>query len=164
MSDRSLSQDSGGLVIRPCGPRGAAAVLALWRRSRDPRARGDDAASLRRLMERDPEALLVAELGSRAVGSLIAAWDGWRGNMYRLTVDPEHRGQGIAIDLVKAGEERLRARGARRISALVWKRDQPAVGLWLRAGYAHEEGTGRFVKTLVPSRQTDDHERRERET
>ena len=101
-------------------------------------------------MERDPEALLVAELGGRAVGSLIAAWDGWRGNMYRLAVAPEHRGQGIALQLVKAGEERLRALGARRISALAWKRDRAAVGLWLRAGYAHEEGTGRFVKALAP--------------
>jgi ribosomal protein S18 acetylase RimI-like enzyme len=79
--------------------------------------------------------------------------------MYRLTVDPEHRGRGIALELVKAGEEHLRARGARRISALVWKEDRLAVGLWLRAGYAHEEGTGRFVKTLVPGGQTGDHER-----
>ena len=155
----SITRDSGGLVIRPCGPRDAADVLALWRRSRDPQARGDEAASLCRLMERDPDALLVAEVEGRAVGSLIAAWDGWRGNMYRLTVDPEHRGRGIALELVKAGEEHLRARGARRISALVWKEDRLAVGLWLRAGYAHEEGTGRFVKTLVPGGQTGDHER-----
>jgi ribosomal protein S18 acetylase RimI-like enzyme len=136
-------------VVRPCGPRDVSDVLALWHRSRDQQAGGDDAAGLRRLIERDPEALLLAELGGRAVGSLIAAWDGWRGNMYRLTVHPEHRGQGIALELVKAGEQRLRARGARRISALVWKQDRPAVGLWQRAGYAHEEGTGRFVKTLV---------------
>lgn len=92
--------------------------------------------------------MLIAELDHRIVGSLIAAWDGWRGNLYRLTVHPACRGQGIAQLLVAAGEKRLRAIGAVRLSALVWREDSRAVRVWLSAGYEHDEGTGRFVKTL----------------
>jgi ribosomal protein S18 acetylase RimI-like enzyme len=40
------------------------------------------------------------------VGTLVAAWDGWRGNMYRLAVLPEHRRAGIGRELVDAGYER----------------------------------------------------------
>ena len=34
------------------------------------------------------------------VGSLIAAWDGWRGSFYRLAVHPERRRQRIATALL----------------------------------------------------------------
>jgi ribosomal protein S18 acetylase RimI-like enzyme len=124
-------------------------VIELWRESRERTGTTDDPESLGVLLEQDPDALLVAELEGRIVGSLIAVWDGWRGNMYRLTVHPAHRRQGIAGGLVGAGEERLRALGARRISALVWEEDRTAVGAWRSAGYEYDEGTGRFVKTLA---------------
>ena len=135
-------------VVRACRPSEIANVLELWRKSRDGVGRTDDPPSLRRLRERDQGALLVAELDDRIVGSLIAAWDGWRGNMYRLTVHPGYRRRGVARRLIAKGEERLRAAGAKRISALVWTADEAAVSAWLSAGYEQDEGTGRFVKTV----------------
>jgi len=72
-----------------------------------------------RLTEHSDDALLVAELDGRVVGALVAAWDGWRGDMYRLAMLPEHRRAGIGRSLVEAGHERLRGKGARRISGLV---------------------------------------------
>ena len=138
----------GRVVVRACRAREIAGVLELWRKSRNGVGRTDDPPSLRRLQERDRGALLVAELEDRIVGSLIAAWDGWRGNMYRLTVHPGYRRRGVARRLIAKGEERLRAAGAKRISALVWTADEAAVSAWLSAGYEQDEGTGRFVKTV----------------
>jgi ribosomal protein S18 acetylase RimI-like enzyme len=60
----------------------------------------------------DPEALLVAEADGWAVGALVAGRDGWRGNLDRLAVRPEARRRGLEVALVRAGEERLRAKGA----------------------------------------------------
>ncbi|MGO9498921.1 MAG: GNAT family N-acetyltransferase [Solirubrobacteraceae bacterium] len=45
------------------------------------------------------------------VGALIAGWDGWRGNMYRLAVGPDHRRRGVARRSLDAGEEHLRGSG-----------------------------------------------------
>lgn len=144
-----MSEESApGLGIRGAQPSEVANVLRLWRESRGEPGKTDDPASLVALLERDRSALLIAERDGHIVGSLIAVWDGWRGNMYRLTVHPRIRRQGIARLLVAAGENRLRALGARRISALVWTEDGRAVGVWRSAGYEHEDGTGRFVKTF----------------
>lgn len=137
-----------GLIIRAARPTELGRVLELWRKSRGSTGQTDDPAGLSALIERDRDALLIAELDDRIVGSLIAVWDGWRGNMYRLAVQPTCRRQGVASRLMVAGEQRLRAKGARRMSALVWKEDGRAVRAWLSAGYERDEGTGRFVKTL----------------
>jgi len=124
-------------------------VLALWRAARSAQAATlDDAESVTRLIEHDADALLVAECDGHLVGVLVAAWDGWRGNMYRLAVLAAFRRRGIATRLVQAGHERLLARGARRVTALVAHAEEEAVGLWRERGYQFDEKLARFVRNL----------------
>jgi len=124
-------------------------VLAVWAEARTAAPRTpDDPEAVQRLLERDPGALLVAELDGEVVGVLIAGWDGWRGNVYRLAVRPSQRRQGIARQLVEAGHERLRAQGARRVTALVGGEEGAAHRLWRAVGYQRDEFVHRFVRNL----------------
>lgn len=95
-----------------------------------------------------PAALLVAEREGEVVGALIAAWDGWRGNMYRLAVRDEHRRRGIGLALTRAGEDYLRERGARRVTALVAFDDDEAGAFWEAAGYPADREIGRRVRNI----------------
>jgi ribosomal protein S18 acetylase RimI-like enzyme len=126
-----------------------AAGLAVWAEARSAAARTpDDPWALEQLLERDPGALLVAESEGEVVGVLIAGWDGWRGNVYRLAVLPSHRRQGIGRRLVEAGHDRLRAQGARRVTALVGGEEGAAHGLWRAVGYQRDEFVHRFVRNF----------------
>jgi ribosomal protein S18 acetylase RimI-like enzyme len=125
------------------------AVLAVWAEARSSAAQTpDDPRVVEQLLERDPGALLVAEADGQVVGVLIAGWDGWRGNVYRLAVLPSHRREGIARELVDAGHERLRAQGARRVTALVGGEEGAAHRLWRAVGYQRDEFVHRFVRNL----------------
>ena len=137
------------MKIRPAGPADIPAVLSLWARARSSGAvTRDNEEVVGRLLDADPGSLLVADDDGELVGTVIAAWDGWRGNMYRLAVVPQRRREGIARRLVEAGESRLRELGAGRISALVWRDDEPAFALWEAAGYEDNAGVARFVRNL----------------
>jgi len=129
-----------------------AAVLELWRAAEAHAATGSHPAGLAQLLASDGEALIVAELGGRIVGSLIAAWDGWRGNFYRLAVHPDHRREGLATALVREGECRLRECGAERLTAIVAEEDCGAREFWTAAGYECQAGRERFVLELSPRR------------
>jgi ribosomal protein S18 acetylase RimI-like enzyme len=136
-------------AIRPADEADVAAVLAVWEEARSSAASTpDDPEAVGQLLARDPGALLVAEADGEVVGVLIAGWDGWRGNVYRLAVLPSHRRQGIARRLVDAGHERLRALGARRVTALVGGEEGAAHGLWRAVGYQRDEFVHRFVRNL----------------
>jgi ribosomal protein S18 acetylase RimI-like enzyme len=125
------------------------AVLELWSLARSVHAQTPDrAVDLEQLLADDPGSLLVAEARHRIVGVLIAAWDGWRGNIYRLAVHPDHRRRGLGMALVRAGEDHLRRRGARRVSALVAHEDGVAGSLWDAAGYPLDRDIGRRVRDL----------------
>jgi ribosomal protein S18 acetylase RimI-like enzyme len=97
-----------------------------------------------------PRALLLAETDDgEIVGSLIVGWNGWRGSFYRMAVDPSHRRGGLATALVRAGEERLRALGARRLDAIVETHEPGAMAFWASAGYELQTSRSRFVKNLL---------------
>jgi ribosomal protein S18 acetylase RimI-like enzyme len=111
------------------------AVLRVWSDAEAHPTMTDDAASVVALVRRQPDALLVAEIGDRLVGTLIATWDGWRGNMYRLAVVPDQRRRRIAASLVEEAERRLRTAGCRRVTALVVDVDLHAGDFWTHVGY-----------------------------
>ena len=162
---RAARQELGpGVVVRPARRSEIPAVLALWREADAVPSISDDPASLRRLLDTSEDALLVAETadnpepggpepdgpgaGGRLVGTIVAGWDGWRGNLYRLAVLPAARRRGIALRLVAEAERRLAEKGAIRLSALVMSEHDPAAALWRAAGYAHDQRVGRFVRSL----------------
>ena len=149
MAGSGVTGASEDITIRAAGRDDVPAVLRLWSIARSAAARTlDDAAAVERLLERSPDALLVAERDGRLVGVIIATWDGWRGNMYRLAVLPELRRQGLGRKLVEAGHERLRANGARRTTALVGSEEAAAMALWVAMGYERDDLIVRFVRNF----------------
>jgi ribosomal protein S18 acetylase RimI-like enzyme len=135
-----------GLTIRTATEQDIEPVLCLWETADAMPSVTDTREGLLGLLASDPEALIVVESDGAVVGSLIAAWDGWRGSFYRLAVDPARRRRGIATALLGDGESRLRARGAVRLTAIVASDDSTAIGFWQAAGYAQQLDRARFVR------------------
>ena len=149
----------GDWLIRAGGVEDLEAVLLLWRRSCALPSVTDDRQSLRALLLADAGALLVAEAPVEptteneseeevVVGSLIAAWNGWRGSFYRLAVRPDHRRRGLGRRLVREGENRLRERGAGRLDAIVAADEAVAAGFWEALGYERQRDRVRFVQNF----------------
>jgi ribosomal protein S18 acetylase RimI-like enzyme len=87
----------GEIVVRPVRNDELATVLGLWHAAGvTPPSISDSIEGLTRLIREPVALLLVATIDDQIVGSVIGGWDGWRGNIYRLAVAPEHRRQGIA--------------------------------------------------------------------
>jgi ribosomal protein S18 acetylase RimI-like enzyme len=137
------------VTIRRCRSKDVQAVLDLWMQERSEHASAADRLDdVERLIEDSPAALLVAERGGEIVGALIAGWDGWRGNMYRLAVSREHRREGVGTALARAGEEYLHNCGVRRVTALVAFDDEAAGAFWESTGYPEDREIGRRVRNL----------------
>src|SRR2546428_10619217 len=139
------------IVIRPCRLDECPAVLALWERAGAIPSPTDTLEELRRLVRAHGDGFLVAIQQGAIVGSVMGGWDGWRGNIYRLAVAPEARRHGLARRLVDDAVRVLRARGARRISALVERHEAHAVGFWdslTDVGWHRDERMMRYVRTV----------------
>jgi ribosomal protein S18 acetylase RimI-like enzyme len=138
-----------GITVRRGEQADVPTVMDLWEQARSEHASTPDRVDdVERLVADSPASLLVAERHGEIVGALIAAWDGWRGNMYRLAVRDGYRREGIGLALTRAGEDHLRQCGARRVTALVALEDEVAGGFWESAGYPLDREIGRRVRNL----------------
>lgn len=135
-------------AIRSAGVQDIETLLDLWSAAGSVPTVSDSPDGLARLLAADPEALLVAEVDGVVAGSLIAAWDGWRGSFYRLAVAPEQRRKGLARMLLREGERRLRERGAIRLTAIVADDEAGAMAFWRAAGYEPQGHRARFIRHL----------------
>ena len=141
----NLSDNTDTFLIRECHPEEAEALLGLWQVAGTSPSVTDTITDIRNTIE-SPAFVLIAEADRRIVGSLIATFDGWRGNMYRIAVHPDYRRRGIGRALVKEGERCLVKQGAKRITALVEERYPWAVAFWSSVGYEIEPGIIRFFR------------------
>jgi ribosomal protein S18 acetylase RimI-like enzyme len=121
------------------------AVLELWQLAAAEPTHTDDLEALRALFQHDPGSVFVADAEGQLVGSVIAAWDGWRGSIYRLVVLPNERRHGLGRQLLSAAQARLESLGARRLQAIVVESDDRAIGFWRASAWEEQSERRRFV-------------------
>ena len=121
--------------IRRANPADADAVLNLWKAAGATESVTDTAADIRRISTREYVIFILAIENENVVGSLIAAFDGWRGNMYRLATHPDYRRKGIARSMVREAEKVFDEWGVKRTAAIVEKDHPWAVHFWQDVGY-----------------------------
>jgi ribosomal protein S18 acetylase RimI-like enzyme len=126
-----------------------AELLEFWSRAGENDSRPNDRPELiGRLIDHDPQAVIVAEQSGRIIATIICGWDGWRANLYRLAVDPDRRGQGLGRHMLTLAEERLRDVGADRYCAMVLDGNVLGGAVWRSADYALQEDWRRWVKSV----------------
>jgi ribosomal protein S18 acetylase RimI-like enzyme len=135
-------------VIRTAVPEDAQAILELWHLAGSFPTLTDNEESVHALIAHDPEAVLIAEEKGELAGTLVAAFDGWRGTLFRLAVLPIYRRRGVARALVAEGERSLLERGAVRVNLYAIRAETDALEFWNATGYMRDDRTCRFVKNL----------------
>jgi ribosomal protein S18 acetylase RimI-like enzyme len=124
------------------------ALRALWRACGIRDRPGDDDSSLGAMAAHNPGLCLVGWDDDRIVGSALAGFDGRRGWLYHVATHPDARRRGVATQLVRTIEDRLRAIGCRKLNLIVWEGEDDAMAFWAGIGYRREK-TVEFAKELV---------------
>ncbi len=114
-------------------------VIALWRACDLVRPWNDPAKDIARKLKADPEGFLVAERGGRLVASIMIGYDGHRGWINYLAVDPACQRSGIGRALLAEAEVRLRAVGCPKINLQVRRTNSGVVAFYEQLGFAADD-------------------------
>lgn len=90
--------------------------------------------------QRDPQLFLVGEDSKeRVIGTVMGAWDGWRGWIYKLAVAKDRRRDGLGSRLVAEVISRLRQSGATIVRAYVEKDNGSSLSMFGKLGFSRME-------------------------
>ncbi|MGZ6346251.1 MAG: GNAT family N-acetyltransferase, partial [Anaerolineales bacterium] len=84
-----------------------------------------------------PDLFLIAEIGSKMIGTVLGGFDGRRGMVYHLAVSKEYRRQGVGEALMGELERRLKTKGCIRCYLLVTTENENAVQFYEKRGWLH---------------------------
>jgi ribosomal protein S18 acetylase RimI-like enzyme len=124
------------MQIRPFHPQDEPAVTELWQRCDLLRPWNDPHLDIERKMKQDDGLFLVGEIEGRIIASLMAGWDGHRGWLYLVGVDPAYQRRGYARALITEMEKLLHARGCRKINLQVRDTNEQVIEFYKRVGYS----------------------------
>ena len=92
----------------------------------------------------------VAEVDGKVSGAVLGSYDGRRGYLHHLAVDPASRRAGIGRALVERSLEALRARGVRRCHIFVMADNVTGQGFWERVGWFKRHDLLVMSKDVAP--------------
>ncbi len=124
-----------GLAIRPYRSEDEKAVIDLWQSCGLVVPWNDPRRDIERKLQDSADLFFVAELHYRLVATCMAGYDGHRGWIYYLAVDPDFRRQGLAAQIMQHAEAVLKARGCPKIDLMVRDNNQPVIDFYQRIGY-----------------------------
>jgi ribosomal protein S18 acetylase RimI-like enzyme len=125
------------------------AVIELWESCGLLRAWNDPQLDILRKQSVGAELFLVGTVDNVIVASVMGGYDGHRGWMNYLAVDPQRRKGGFARRIVTALERRLIAIGCPKVNLQVRSDNTSVLAFYRQLGYSVDEVTS-MGKRLIP--------------
>jgi ribosomal protein S18 acetylase RimI-like enzyme len=137
------------MKIQPFSPEHESAVIALWQKCNLARPNNNPQKDIQRKLKVNPELFLVGLIDGKVVATAMAGYEGHRGWVNYLGVDPEHRKKGLGRQMMNALEKMLLARGCPKLNLQVLADNRDAMIFYERIGYKRDEVVS-MGKRLIP--------------
>lgn len=124
--------------IRPYQTEDQTAVLDLWMRCKliTQETRAVAQADLTRKLRVQPDLFVVGTIGTEIIATGMAGYDGHRGHLYYLAVNPQHQRHGYGREIITHIQTLLRECGCHRLTLFVSCDNLAVEGFYQRLGFA----------------------------
>jgi ribosomal protein S18 acetylase RimI-like enzyme/phenylpyruvate tautomerase PptA (4-oxalocrotonate tautomerase family) len=142
---KDSSEDAGGEAkfrIRSYQPADQPAVIDLWHRCNLVVPQNDPQKDIAMKSQVQADLFSMGTIGSRIVATLMAGYDGHRGWIYYLAVDPDYQRRGIGRHMMEHAEAALKKRGCPKINLQVRTSNPAVISFYEHLGYTKDNVIG----------------------
>lgn len=129
------------------------AVIVLWQTVfTDMTGHNQPGLAIDKKLEMDDGLFFVALADDAVVGTVLAGYDGHRGWLYSVAVDPQHQRQGIGAQLIQHAEQALAQCGCMKINLQIVEANAQVSRFYEALGYSIEPriSMGKRVAANIP--------------
>jgi ribosomal protein S18 acetylase RimI-like enzyme len=127
-------------------------VIELWLKCKLVVPSNNPRRDIERKLEVDRDLFLVGRIKGKIVATVMGGYEGHRGWINYLAVDPEYRNNGYGRLIMRAVEKRIRAKGCPKINLQVRNSNDTVIKFYKSLGYAddHVIGLGKRLEEDEP--------------
>lgn len=141
------------MQIREYKPSDEAELIALWQRCNLTRPWNSPARDITRKLHAQPNWMLVGVRESVLIASVMVGYDGHRGWINYLAVDPDYQKQGYGRQIMQEAESRLQTLGCPKINLQIRADNTQAIEFYRSIGFV-EDSVISMGKRLVEDQQS----------
>ena len=123
-------------------------IVELWDANGLSAGGAVDATEIAERLRYDDGFFVVAEVDGWVVACAMGCYDGHRGWMKRVAVDPERQGAGIGQGIVGEVERRFLTAGITQLRLSAWSANERGCAFWERGGWEELPEIRYFTKEL----------------
>ncbi len=133
----------GAPAIRPVADDDIDDIVRLWRDCDLVRPWNDPQADIARCRSAADAALFVTPgaAAGQVWATAMAGWDGHRGWLYYVAVDPARRSEGLGRRMVRHAEAWLAGRGAPKVELMIRTENAAVAAFYAAIGYETQQVT-----------------------
>ena len=137
------------MQIRPFKEQETEAVISLWQRCGVLRSWNDPLKDIKRKLQVQPELFLVGLVDDKIIATAMGGYDGHRGWVNYLAVDPDHQHKGHGGEIMTVLETALKALGCPKLNLQIRSDNAAAITFYEQAGYK-QDAVLSYGKRLIP--------------
>jgi len=132
----------------------AGEVIELWFKCRLVVPSNNPLRDIERKVEVDRNLFLVGIINGKIVATVMGGYEGHRGWINYLAVDPEHRNNGYGRLIMREVEKRIQAKGCPKINLQIRESNEAVIKFYKSLGYSDDSviGLGKRLEEEEPYR------------
>ena len=130
------------LIIRSFQIHDEQEVIDLWHRCSLVVPQNDPKKDIKMKLKMQPELFFVGVILGRIVSTVMSGYDGHRGWLYYLAVDPDFQQNGIGRRMVEKAEKKLRKLGCQKINLQVRNSNKSVIAFYEHIGFGNDDVLG----------------------
>jgi ribosomal protein S18 acetylase RimI-like enzyme len=127
------------LTIRQYSSDDQKAVIALWQKCNLTHSWNNPKRDIERKLKVNPELFLVGLLDNKIIATAMGGYEGHRGWVNYLAVDPEYQRKGLGQQIMQAIEGKLVALGCPKINLQIRTENVSAIAFYKSIGYKTDD-------------------------
>ena len=137
-----MSDSNKQLIIRSFQISDEPDVIDLWHRCNLVVPQNDPKKDIEMKLQVQPELFFVGVISNRIVSTIMSGYDGHRGWIYYLAVDPDFQKNGIGHRMVEEVESKLRKLGCSKINLQVRNSNKSVIAFYEHIGFLDDDVLG----------------------